>query len=530
MLLFFIAVGATLRYWAIDFGLPGKYRPDEEYLINPAKRFLSGDLNPRFFFYPSFYMYFLSVVFLCFKSVLGVTYQTFSSLMGSSWDSSLYFLGRFTSASFGVATIYIVYKYGTLLFNKSVALIAAAFLVVNFCHVRESHFATTDIPLAALTTVALLLLVKLQRRGSILDYCLVGLFVGLAVSTKYSALSLGVPAVVAHFCRAYEKKIFIFKFSEIKRALLALLSGAVAFIATSPYFILEWDIVQRNFTYQKPFITGGLPVKNMPFGFEWLFDFALRNALGLPLLFCSVLGMLLCIALFFRKEKQYLIVLPPICYLVALSWVFIESKWIFFRYLTIMVPILCIFGAFLTYFIFTRFKPKALFQIISVFLISIVLVGNLKNSFQFTALLAKADNREIARSWLERNIKKDQRILMQANFFYGKPTYPYPRFTVYPGDNIFPPSNWEWLIVDRHPSEYFCPVPSDTLQRHISEKTELAASILPFKEWPYQAEFELVDAFYLPFDNFDSVNRAGPALYFYKNNAARRGIQRKRAK
>ena len=52
-----LAVAALLRLWAIDFGLPGRYRPDEEYVVAASLRLLRGDPDPLVYYYPSFIPY-----------------------------------------------------------------------------------------------------------------------------------------------------------------------------------------------------------------------------------------------------------------------------------------------------------------------------------------------------------------------------------------------------------------------------------------------------------------------------------------
>jgi hypothetical protein len=66
LLVAILALGTYLRLHGISFGLPDKFRPDEEYNVSRAVGFQTGNLNPAFFVYPTLYMYVLGVVyFLC---------------------------------------------------------------------------------------------------------------------------------------------------------------------------------------------------------------------------------------------------------------------------------------------------------------------------------------------------------------------------------------------------------------------------------------------------------------------------------
>ena len=56
LLLLLTLAGGWLRFQSLDFGLPGLYRPDEEYLVSRAVAF-EEDLNPNFAVYPALQMY-----------------------------------------------------------------------------------------------------------------------------------------------------------------------------------------------------------------------------------------------------------------------------------------------------------------------------------------------------------------------------------------------------------------------------------------------------------------------------------------
>src|SRR6187549_128386 len=47
----------ALRLFALGYGLPATYNPDETPILNRALAFAKGDLNPHNFLYPSLYLY-----------------------------------------------------------------------------------------------------------------------------------------------------------------------------------------------------------------------------------------------------------------------------------------------------------------------------------------------------------------------------------------------------------------------------------------------------------------------------------------
>src|SRR5262245_36857658 len=60
----FVVLAAAVRFWGLRFGLPHtETRPDESVIVSLAGQFWSGDLNPRFFRYPTLQMYLTAMAF-----------------------------------------------------------------------------------------------------------------------------------------------------------------------------------------------------------------------------------------------------------------------------------------------------------------------------------------------------------------------------------------------------------------------------------------------------------------------------------
>ena len=96
-----LAVGLALRDWSVSYGLPDLYHPDEPRIVERAVRFHQGDLNPRFFNWPSLYMYVMAGVYgLVFGASSGGVAGAFAR------DPALFYLvGRLVTALFGTATV-----------------------------------------------------------------------------------------------------------------------------------------------------------------------------------------------------------------------------------------------------------------------------------------------------------------------------------------------------------------------------------------------------------------------------------------
>ena len=170
-----------LRLWSLDTGLPHAVDPEESSLVNRALRILNtGDWNPRVFDYPTLVLYLQAVVVLI-RFMAGASGAEWASLAGFD-VAAAYGAGRTVTAIVGAATVWLAYRLGREVGTERVGLFAAALLALFPLHVRESHFMTPDVPLTALTTLA----VYLAVRGEHLQPWWAGLAAGLAAAARYS--------------------------------------------------------------------------------------------------------------------------------------------------------------------------------------------------------------------------------------------------------------------------------------------------------------------------------------------------------
>jgi hypothetical protein len=206
-----LLMGAIVRLWGINFGLPHtECRPDETALVSRSLQFFSGDFNPHFFIYPTLYMYVLFGVYLVyylFGQALGV-YGSPDDLMREFVHdpSYLYLLDRLLSASFGVLTIAMVYLLVQRFYSRWAAAIASLFLSVAPLHVRDSHFGVTDVTQTFLIVTAVFFILGFLERDGGRNYLWAGVFSGLALSTKYTSLPLIGAFLVAHSLRVIRER------------------------------------------------------------------------------------------------------------------------------------------------------------------------------------------------------------------------------------------------------------------------------------------------------------------------------------
>ena len=206
-----LVVGGIARYWGINFGLPHtECRPDETIIVSHALGFFSGDFNPHYFNYPTFYMYiiFCSYVFYFLLGKISGRYSSTSDILEEyvKDPTNFYLIDRFISAFLGTLTIIIVYKITQKLFDRKTAIISSLFLSLAYLHVRDSHFGVTDVPMTFMIMLSILMILKIYQEKTVKNYAICGLLAGLATSTKYNAMLVLITMGIVHFVNTLEEK------------------------------------------------------------------------------------------------------------------------------------------------------------------------------------------------------------------------------------------------------------------------------------------------------------------------------------
>lgn len=323
-----IAAGAALRFWNIDAGLPSRIGVDEPVIADRAIHMMrTGDFNPRFYDYPGLYIY-LQLVVGCVRFITGA--------MSGLWRSvdqfhaeHLFLWMRMLNAAIGTLTIVLVYRAGKR-WGYWVALTAAAIFAVWPNHVRESHFALTDVPLTFLTVAALLLSFRAYDSGRWPWFLAAGASVGLATATKYNgAYALLLPLVAAAMTKAPAAY-------RLGMGTLAVAASGFAFLFASPYVVLDLPAFLNAFgqlsTYyrSRPFFDGAsIYIGHLRVASGWA---------GVLLIGAGIVwGTLRAI-----RDKALgpwaLVVIFPLAYFVSVA----TKHLIFARYLLPVIPFLCL--------------------------------------------------------------------------------------------------------------------------------------------------------------------------------------------
>ena len=181
--------------------------------------------------------------------------------------------GRLTIALLDTLTILLLYLLGAKMAGRAAGLLAAAFYAFTAQAIQLSHFFAMDPASTTFTVLAVLGAVQMLSGLRLRAGLVTGLGIGLAVSSKFSALPLLVVPVVAVLLavwrawaankadgRPLDGRV---PFRAVFGVLLAWVTAGVVFFVTSPYAVLDWqNFVQATLVEQGAMVRG---VADMPF-------------------------------------------------------------------------------------------------------------------------------------------------------------------------------------------------------------------------------------------------------------------------
>jgi hypothetical protein len=337
LLLLFIA--GCLRFWSISYGLPAAYNSTEYFI---AKQALSlgarRTLQPLFFIYPTFYSYFIAIIY-GFYYALGYLAGWFSSSSDFAVQfmlnpTAFYLMGRISNALVIIISAVFIYKTSRLFISAAWSFLIAL-LFLNSINVFEFTFwMVPDAFLLLGTSLVCYFILKGFRKGiAKWEIILASLICGLTISSKYNAgfLALGWLVYLFFFADTDFNK-------RLKSAAMALFTLLLGFLIGSPYWILSFPkfwagfkmiVSQAQYAYN---FETGIPywweAKNLV-GSDWLLGIIIilfmlmllikMNRVTIPLA-AIVWPTFLYVGSWEKKGLDYLLIIFPVIILYLAVW------------------------------------------------------------------------------------------------------------------------------------------------------------------------------------------------------------------
>jgi 4-amino-4-deoxy-L-arabinose transferase-like glycosyltransferase len=503
------AIAAALRFWGLHFGLPNTLaRPDEETITSVATHILHAGPNPRFFRYPTLYIY---VVALIDRIRFGAG--------GPSDASSAFLISRTITAVAGTATVPLLFAAARRRFSDTTAVIAAVLLAVAFLHVRGSHFGVTDVPAAFMAMLAFYATLRLPLTADRWwNIAFAGWLCGLAAATKYNVALVVFPLVIA----TIQQNAGV---TGWRRPLLcgaAILVGAgVGFALGTPYAFIDQRRFERDFIAERTHLLAG-HVGLAGFGWTRHLSVSLRYGLGPLFLAASVAGAVALMAT--DVETAVLVLSFPMIYYAAIG----AGRTAFSRYMLPIVPFLALLAAIAiersaAAAMKIAKNRRAVYACAAIVLTAAVAYRSAERSLRFDRVLKQTDSRVLAARWIRSHFpvemtiyqtgaiyghaqlddgRQEQQFDERAGMFLlgGVPTSAMPRV----------------VVVQTSPLVAYSQVP-ETLRPLLMKDYHLVQSFeVENRRVPIEPVFGQEDAFFVPLGGIERYIRPGPRIDIFE--------------
>jgi hypothetical protein len=514
ILLVLTLIGGWLRFSATSFGLPDKFRPDEEYMVSRAMGF-ERDWNPHFTVYPAAQMYVQHAVLRTYALLVGY-HNSFREVYAADNQSLAYLLARRTSATFGTATIPAIYLAGAEAFGTPAALAAATVLTFSTIHVRESKYATTDAATAFWLTIAIWLLLRVIRRGKVGDSLLAGLVSGIAIAHKYPAGAILFAVGVAHFELRWREGRSLWRTFFDLRPYVAVYTAVIAFLCATPYFVLDWAQTSHDFEYQRGFVQNGVGNVAAGWGWSWLTLKVMPDSFGLAV------ALLLAAGLVWGVLHPRLGTLSLVGFVLVACAGMASSRYAFYRYVMVPLPALVLLAGCLVSDAcdgVARWLPPARARPVVAVALLVLLVPSMIRDWKLDRILDRRDTRSLAREWILANVPVGRIAASDPGTPYGKPQLP-PGYKWVPIEDpeLLRAQGVDYVLADTSPLAFYSPGPNAAQLAQLERDAKLVFDENPIEPNEPPPVFDLADAFYAPLQHASSMSRPGPRIRIWRLN------------
>ena len=429
-----ILLGGGLRFYRLDWGRSEVFHPDEarlSYAIGDIDRQVHAlrakidrgehvtvreridAYNPRFFAYGSLPIY-----------LIWSSHRILNAVFHRVWPvaGDLFVAGRAWSAFFDTLTILLTFLIGSRLFSRRAGCLASLFFAFTVFHIQLAHFLTVDVMLTSMILAAIYYCVRVMEEGRFRHYCLAGLFSGLALGTKFTALPILLPLGFAHVAYCWRQGR-ICSPAQWGKLVGGLIVCAALFAVCEPFFFFDHKEFMRQLREQRDMVQGRwAPPWTYQYAHTMKGLYQIKNfiayCLGAPLGITVLAGAGYLVCRWLRKPDRSALLL--MMWLVPVGGVTLSFQVKFLRYLAPLIPFLCILGAQGVCMIYEKARERGWGLALRAAL-GLVLGFSLFYSLAYVSIYRRENSRVTASQWIYKNIPKGSHILGETWEFGGLP-------------------------------------------------------------------------------------------------------------
>ena len=397
----------AIRLMGISWGLPEKLdiHPDENmYVISNVSKILQqltdvyqhkapfslSALDPGFLNYPAFIMYLCGTLYVV-ATKIGLISPTLANM---------YLVGRCISAFFGAATSLVGMSIVRKMGGQTISCILTG-LCLALCpqNIWDSHVAATDVLMTFWIMLTLFAAIKIIEKGRKRDYIIAGLFLGIAIGSKYTAAIAFISIVTATF---FAKKSFT---QSLNRLFLSFISTICAFFLVAPFSLLRFQDLIQAMLYEHKHTTGfhygfSLPASGWQYH-KYIYQLfaAWPFSLGLALYIFCMIGLIVS-AFHINKKIFTLLIFFIVYFLITGNWMLTPLRY-YLPLLSLMIIIASFWaGKYIE-------NAKSYLPRIIISLSILVIIGYTAIFSWQTTLRFKNDTRIEAAKWLHEYCAKN---------------------------------------------------------------------------------------------------------------------------
>ena len=426
LLLVVITIGFSLRFAFIDDGLPFRYDVDEVHRMAIVMHMLSEKtLNPGWFGHPAQTVIYLLALVIGIFYFIANTFGAFSSPADfAAWyhadPTVLFMMGRFIIILSSIALIAVTALIGRRVYNARVALLAGFILAISPLHVYHSSLIrSSDIVMSLFMMLCLFFALKIyaDKRSEIVQYpelswavtkpyLLAGLFLGLAVTSKFYGVFAASSIVAAHFMNKHSLK------NSVMLLLLAMLASLFGAFISGPFMFLDFGTMIDDVFGEARETHLSATAPGFWVDILWFTQVLIKEGVGVVLFLFAVLG----IALSCRARRNELIILLVSPVLLITFLAALSLRWD--RWVLSLIPFLALFAAAFLDECFNKIsnfstQPIRLAAYLAVLILAIYSPANA--ALTEIKDLEKPDARDIAFKWICDHVKSGSGIFVEMH-------------------------------------------------------------------------------------------------------------------
>ncbi len=427
-----LLLAALFRFYGTDWDNGFHLHPDERAIVlytlplnfpKTVTQYLSPNspLNPHFFAYGSFPLYFLKIVSI-FASLHNPVYATYDGIN---------ILGRDLSVLFELCSMLLIFNISKLVASKKIGLLAMFFYAVSTFPIQNSHFYTVDAQLCFFILLTLYFILKYYEHPSLKFSVLLGLSFGLSLVTKDTGLILLSTIILTYLLsllllKSHLNKNHFWKTYISKNAKLIIFSP-IFFIVTvlliivlfEPYALIDFSSFwlqtqqQSQMTHNAFIFPYTLQyVGIIPYYYELKNIFLWGQGPMLAIICYIGTGYAFVKAIRNLNEKHWRNILVLFLFFIPYFLIVGNFSVAFMRYMLPLYPLLCIFGGLFFYYVFNymhKTYPRIGYYIIGIFILCSIVIWPLS----FMHIYSYPNTRVQASNWIYQNIGQNKTLAVE---------------------------------------------------------------------------------------------------------------------